>query len=1195
MIFICKGQVPPCPSPACSGQIDSDDPQYGTGQTEPVSCPNLYRWARNQFPYDPVSQDDYLLVHLNFIFVQNSGGLGNFEASNAEQNQQIDDVLATTNWIYSHMSAPSNWTPCCNPNYACYVTPDLKIQFEYSKIYIQVSDWSNENHGYCPGGNSWFDYLEVYAKQNPNYQPGIDVYMTTSQTLYENLIVNQNTTQHNTNGRLACSQFADYSNLNRTSRIHLPDFYTKWWWMKNIVPYDTTYNPGLLLPYDPVIRQWDYGSKGHTLAHELGHSFDLAHDCVHYSTNQCFESLLNQGYQSPHSYLPPSEVGNMYRALHLSNIRKFVVPNCINTNPFHVTNNLTWDFDLKWFQDIIIDSGATLTINCNLYMVTNARIIVKPGGTLLVDGGKISADNVNKYWQGIEVWGHSAMSQYPVNGVLHQGLLVLKNHAIIENAIVAVNLWNPNDWNSMGGIIEAQASVFRNNWKSVQFMSYHNFFPNNGLPAPNQSKFILDSILINDNTPFESFDSQISMWDVSGINYTGCTFIDQRTLNNDSQYMGKGIYSEDATYTVNAYCTSQMLPCPPVSMTPSLFQGFKFGISVLNSLKNITVTLLDSKFMDNVFGIYMDNTSQARVLKNEFNIGGNTALNESTNMGIYFRMSTGYRIEENSFIGNMSQSKTNIGLYIFNSGIENNEVYKNSFLNLNSASISDALNRNPNNPFNEGLQFLCNTYDDDGVTGKDISILRNQSIGQENEHGIRTFQGSTISSAGNVFTQETLTLDESDIFNNSKNLIYYHHTGSVYIPLDIDSLLVYPVLVYNTNTCPSKIDGSHHNYLYTESELNGLKSEIASDKTALGNLQYNYTQLIDGGNKTQLINQIDLSWPEDAWTLRNSLIVHSPYLSMDVLKAAFAKNILPPAMILELCLSNPDATRSEDFLEFLQNFGPTPLPDYMIDLIRSSHNLNTVRTNLERLIASYSSDISSKSNIIISDTKGDSLANNNDTIAHLLYQRQNLPSYYTLIDHFTMSNHFNRASDSLEKIQEYFGSSGLDLTELDHYLTWFNFRKTNFEAGRNLMQLDSAEVEYLDGLANSYNDFVGTSIRNTLCFGYNLCNDILIGSACPKISVRTSGQEKPVSFCNIKDYPNPCDKYLIIEIPADYLKSNANVVIFDNLGKKIESLPISTKVNIIIIKTDNYVNGSYLLTIDDRQNPRSSVKFQVKH
>jgi len=54
---------------------------------------------------------------------------------------------------------------------------------------------------------------------------------------------------------------------------------------------------------------------------------------------------------------------------------------------------------------------------------------------------------------------------------------VLKNDAIIENAIIAVDLWKPDGYSTTGGIVYADNATFSNNTKSVHAVHYRNFNP----------------------------------------------------------------------------------------------------------------------------------------------------------------------------------------------------------------------------------------------------------------------------------------------------------------------------------------------------------------------------------------------------------------------------------------------------------------------------------------------------------------------------------------------------------------------------------------------------------------------------------------------------------------------------------------------------------------------------------------------
>ena len=71
---------------------------------------------------------------------------------------------------------------------------------------------------------------------------------------------------------------------------------------------------------------------------------------------------------------------------------------------------------MKFYQDIVIKSGNTLTVQCEVQFVPDAKIIVEPGAKLIIDGGKLTNDNYYRtFWQGIEVWGNHNLPQTETN------------------------------------------------------------------------------------------------------------------------------------------------------------------------------------------------------------------------------------------------------------------------------------------------------------------------------------------------------------------------------------------------------------------------------------------------------------------------------------------------------------------------------------------------------------------------------------------------------------------------------------------------------------------------------------------------------------------------------------------------------------------------------------------------------------
>jgi hypothetical protein len=132
----------------------------------------------------------------------------------------------------------------------------------------------------------------------------------------------------------------------------------------------------------------------------------------------------------------------------------------MGTAPISVTSNTNWTSNNHVvLNDIIVEPGVTLTITGTVYCSDHGCFKVKPQGRLVLDGGKLTNACPDVLWPGIEVWGNSSANQYPVNGTYAQGYLELKNGAVIENAVCAVELWRPNHWSSMGGIVIANGGT----------------------------------------------------------------------------------------------------------------------------------------------------------------------------------------------------------------------------------------------------------------------------------------------------------------------------------------------------------------------------------------------------------------------------------------------------------------------------------------------------------------------------------------------------------------------------------------------------------------------------------------------------------------------------------------------------------------------------------------------------------------
>lgn len=247
-----------------------------------------------------------------------------------------------------------------------------------------------------------------------------------------------------------------------------------------------------------------------------------------------------------------------------------------------IQTDTRWDSPRFLTGNLKISNNATLTLGTNaiVAMPEKKKIVIEQGSKLVVDGARITS-SCTAPWQGVEVWGNTSASQYALPGQpCPHGKLVLQNGATIENALNAVALWKPGDYSKSGGIIVATDAVFKNNKRSVEFISYQNFNP--AVPTElfgNASYFTNCTFTVDQDYLISNpFDAHITLWDVSGVQFKGNTF--QSSL---SETPGKGIYSIDANYQMLPMCSSQTTPCPAQNLVPNSFSGFDAAIEAANA------------------------------------------------------------------------------------------------------------------------------------------------------------------------------------------------------------------------------------------------------------------------------------------------------------------------------------------------------------------------------------------------------------------------------------------------------------------------------------------------------------------------------------------------------------------------------------------------------------------------------------
>ena len=413
-----------------------------------------------------------------------------------------------------------------------------------------------------------------------------------------------------------------------------------------------------------------------------------------------------------------------------------------------------------------VNCGKTVIVTDTLHCAPSARLIVRPGGKLIVDGGTLTSACTEEMWQGIFVEGHSNLHQTEAN----QGKVVLRNGAVIENALCGIRTGAPGDTGntSTGGIIRCFNSVFRNCAKAVAFLPYADTIGGTTI-RNNFSGFTNCTFTVDDNNLFAdnntSFDTHVSLWDVRGVSFEGCTFNNATTAMTYDR--GYAIKAEDAGFSISTLCDtvytepSADCQCPAGKATYSQFGGFLTAISANTTGNTYYVSVDEARFSNNGTGVSFSGNGHVAVTRNDFNMNSLPGtLMEGT--GLSLNGCTGYLVEENNFRRRvLSGIFPFVGISVENSGTAANSLYRNSFLRLNKAVQVTGTNGGYHNTV--GLECACNTFSGDQY---DIYVSAYSDMAQQ--------QGSASVGADNSFTGTT-----ASSFHNAgyRTMDYYHIPG----------------------------------------------------------------------------------------------------------------------------------------------------------------------------------------------------------------------------------------------------------------------------------------------------------------------------------------------------------------------------------------------------------------------------------
>jgi hypothetical protein len=837
--------------------------------------------------------------------------------------------------------------------------------------------------------------------------------------------------------------------------------------------------------------------------------------------------------------------------------------------------------------DLIIDNDAEVQFQYISISFEDNNIILKQGAELTIQNSTFTSLSATT-WNGIQVWGNSGESQVPIPGQpCAQGKLIVKNKAVIENARIAVDLWEPNNWNSTGGIVIAENSFFINNARAVRALNYTNFDPNtpSGITVwDNESYF--NNCVFDINTNYigmETFYKHIDLSNVKGFSFKGCDFTN--TATNNISAFNCGIMAMDAGFSVEQYCNYQ--PC--TNGDESHLSGFYSAVWAANERTTNTFLVSNANFTENATGVKANGVDNAAIISSHFGIGYNNnpfskeeCLDRAISYGIDMLGSIGFAIEDNDFTPTQTDG-IYIGIRIKDSYTPLDLVYQNRFDGLSYGNFSEGMNRSTQDDDLVGLEFQCNIN-----TDNNIDFIVTSENPEEDLPQIRTFQGTQTMASGNKFSANAQWHFKNDGFQVVD--YFYCTTCTDETPVYYTPQLILPV-ESDYNTCPPHYGGSvgtEKSVLLSPEQIQQTEQDFVTNQTDFENIEVLFNNLKDGGNTDALTTEVEMSWPEDMWELRTELLGNSPHLSKEVLMAAADKTeVLPESVLFEILAANSDELRKGELISHLEN-KEQPLPEYMINILKQVAGGITYKTVLLQEMTNYNRAKTQAAYDLIRSSLNDSI-NDNQYLRNWLANLNNAQADMQIVSTYRTEGDFASAQTLLDLIPGLYMLEGKELIEYNEYKSFTEMQMGIQQQGRNIFQLEDSEITTLVNYAENSNGKVAYLAQGILEYAYdfNFCNCAPVGDSSILKNSYVEGVLSSASGLLIDASPNPATTWVTFDFELPVYAKKAILQISDIEGKIITTFTLSIQQKQYVWDTRNWEKGVYIYTLKTTNESKS--------
>jgi len=338
-------------------------------------------------PYLPDASYNPLKVNVNFIILQRQDGSGNFQ-DNAADRTFLQGMINVTNQVFANLvDRNQEYYPGQNLPFLPNAKIEILPHFIFRKDEAGWNNRNDTNFAGVPYLSGWYlDSLDREIYNHDTLPKAINLYFTTDGQLHEQMVVLGTTTDYDKLvffKQHAASEIPTVPTRGNTEeqyhsmRCHVANVWLKLWWKRKVLQ-----EPDWTMEYE----------AGKSIAHELGHLMGLSH-----TSDKHTHALMRTRFGGVRDYMTTTEIAKIHQTFgQYPSLWQFVDGAVVYGSPnadWVVASNETWTENRRLYANVLVKTGATLTIAAEMILPNAGTITVEPGANLQIDGGAVRRVN----------------------------------------------------------------------------------------------------------------------------------------------------------------------------------------------------------------------------------------------------------------------------------------------------------------------------------------------------------------------------------------------------------------------------------------------------------------------------------------------------------------------------------------------------------------------------------------------------------------------------------------------------------------------------------------------------------------------------------------------------------------------------------------------------------------------------------